>query len=186
MVRLALAGLVFFGALGCTPTMRQAWSTALDAGAREAIAGVRFDDEESIDRVDSIRYSSNGMRAAKEALAAGAVGASRWAAIWITTPADDAAALRSRQADDDPSIRLMSSAELVARGDAGGFDGLVALLSVGETVKGSRPVVSVRRLAAFTLSRYTGQKPETAWTGWLEANRTRLRFHAELGRWSPQ
>jgi hypothetical protein len=180
----SLAFLLAVGALGCTLAARRDLSTALEADARRAIADVRFEDEESIDRVDSIRHSPQGVRAAKEALASGAVGASRWAALWITLPSDDVATLRSLQADDDSSIRLLSSAELAARGDATGLDGLVALLGVEEKVKGSRPEVSVKRFAALTLSRYTGQRPATAWASWVESRRASLRFDAGRGRWS--
>ena len=173
------------GLLSCTRARITEWKASVAAEAKEALDQVRFDDEDSIDRVAALRHTADGMRVAKEALATGAAGAQRWAAVWIlVSSGGDVAAVRPLLEDPEASIRLMAAADLVARGDATGFDPLVKLLSVEETVKGSRPPASVKALAARTFARFTGEKSETAWPAWLEKNRAKLRFDAELGTWS--
>jgi hypothetical protein len=171
--------------LGCSRARIDERKVAIDAEAREAVATVRFDDEGSIDRVAAIRRTPQGLRAANEALAAGAQGPSRWAAVWICVSSRATSArLREWLDDGDASIRAMAGAALVARGEPAGLEALVRLLSVAEPLRGSRPVVSVGRYANATLARFTGEDEKTAWSAWLEKNRGSVRFDADLGTWA--
>jgi hypothetical protein len=162
------------GLLSCTRTRITEWKVSVAGEAKEALANVRFEDEDSIDRVAALRHTADGLRVAREALAA----------VWIHAASADPALIQSWLGDPEASIRLMAAAELVGRGDASGFDPLLKLLSVEERLKGSRPPGTVKAFAASTLARFTGEKRSTAWPDWLEKNRAKLRFDPELGTWS--
>jgi hypothetical protein len=167
--------------------------------ARATLAGASLDDETSIDAVQGLRYTQEGVQVAREALDSGVTGDGLWAATWVyATSGTDPAPLVPLLTNEDPSIRLMAAGGLVGLGDDRGFDVLVALLTVDEQVAGSHPPVRMWQYVAATLEALTGvdlgpapdASPEeiavaaSAWSDWLEANRAKLSFDEASATWS--
>jgi hypothetical protein len=174
-------------------------SAAEVASARETLREAKLADEESIQNLESIRFTQAGVQAAAEALGSGVTGDELWAATWVYASfGTEPKVLHPMLSNQDPSIRLMAAAALVALGDRSGFDVLVRLIQVDDRLRGSRPPIAVGAFAAHTLERYTGvtlsptsvasaadlAAAAAAWTDWLNRNQSSLRFDEATGMWT--
>jgi hypothetical protein len=137
--------------------------------------------------------------AAEAALAAGATGDLRWAAVWVVVDAGtNADVLLPFATADDPTIRVMASTGLLARGRVEGFEPLIAALTDETVLVGRYPPEFAWSAATTALVRWTGiatnGPPFDAvasqrvlamqrWTEWFNASRATLAFNAEEGRW---
>ncbi len=173
-----------------TPTTDPVVARVLDA-----IDAADLREPATIDAVDAVRFAPGAAEAASKAIEGGAVGDALWAATWIyATSGDDPTPLTPLLAHDDPSIRAMAAAALLAGGDADGAVALAGLLRVEERLRGSIPPVTVGRYAAGSLAHLLGG-PTTApgagsaavakaWTAWLEQHGSALSFDAATGTWA--
>jgi hypothetical protein len=137
--------------------------------------------------------------AAEEALAAGATGDLRWAAVWVVVNGgSDAEILVPYATADDVTIRVMASTGLLARGRIEGFEPLIAALTDETLLVGRYPPEPAWTAAATTLVRWTGVAAngppfdalasqravaQQRWTAWLDASGSSLMFDSAEGRW---
>jgi len=128
----------------------------------------------------------------------GASGLQAWAATYVwANGGDDVAPLLALLADADPEIRVMAATGLIARGDAAGFEPLIATLT-DDAVTAGFPA-PVWQNAAVALVRFTAisangppfdgspkqrQTAADAWTAWLDTNRASLGFDPATALWS--
>jgi hypothetical protein len=162
---------------------------------RAAITAADLREPATIDAVDAVRFVPGAAETASQAIADGASGDALWAATWVyASSGSDPAPLLPLLAHDDPSIRAMAAAALLADGDADGAVALAGLLRVEERLQGSIPPVTVGQYAASSLARLLDGPPATpgagsaavaeAWTRWLGQHGPALSFDAATGTWA--
>ena len=94
----------------------------------------------------------------------------------------------------------MAAAGLLGRGDAAGFEPLIAALPTSDVMDGMAPAGTTSEFAADVLERYAGTgfgpaltasaeervASQAQWTAWLAANRAALRFDGPSSSWLTQ
>jgi hypothetical protein len=167
------------------------------AEARRIIESADLDAEDALAAVDPLRFTADGIEAARTVLEAGASEAAAWTAIWVyAAGGSDPSPLRPYLESADPSLAVMAAATLVALGDRTGLEAIGRSLSSDAVLAGSHPPRSVAAFAASTLYRYVtaagaptldGADDATdigeAWASWLAAHAATVQFDAEAGRW---
>ena len=165
---------------------------------RKRIEAANLVEPETLDSIAACRFTVEGFHAARDVLAAGGSDDVIWAAIWVYAPgAWDPAPLRPILERDDPTLRVLAAAGLVALGDETGFDVLAAQTTNRDHLSGSEPPIPIREFVVGTLYRYVGAEGapgrwttyeeyltvDKRWTDWLKANDWKLTFDAETGQW---
>jgi hypothetical protein len=137
--------------------------------------------------------------AAEDALAAGATGDLKWAAVWVVVDGGtDAEVLVPFVNDDNPTIRVMAATGLVARGRVEGFEPLIAALTDETLLDNHYPPEPAWTAAATALVRWTGvaengppfdavagqrTTAQQRWTEWFDEHRDELRFDEDQALW---
>ena len=169
------------------------------SNCRTLIEAVDLAKPETIDAADRCRFTREGAQAARAVLETGTSQNALWAAIWVyASSGADPAPLRPLLATDDPSLRVMAGASLLAFGDAAGFAAIEAALDDGGGLAGSEPPLTITEFAVGTLARYViandvpagPASPDeldavrSGWIAWLGAHGTTLAFDDADGTWS--
>jgi hypothetical protein len=163
-----------------------------------AIEAADLADEDSLDALGPLRFTTAGRDAAKVVLERGSGSPGQiWAAIVVyASSGNDPAPLRPFATDQDASVAVLAAATLVSFGDATGFATLERSLASEELLAGSHPPKQIGDFALATLERYvtgadvpfltTNSTVDTYladWTGWLDAHLAGLTFDAATGTW---
>lgn len=153
---------------------------------------------ESMEAIEDLRFTPEGLDAAKAVLVTGATGDALWAATWIyASSGREASVLSPLLANGDASIRIMSAAALIALGEPGGFTVIKASLSDTSPVHGAVPTTSLASFSVWVLASYVdtpGTPGEAAseaeasavaagWSTWLAGHQASLTFDSTTGTW---
>jgi hypothetical protein len=163
--------------------------------ARATIDGTNLADEATIQSIEAIRFADAGVAAATQALKAGVTGDALWAATWIYASSGcDVEVLVPLLARDNPTIKVMAAAGLLAGGRSEATPVLAALLADPSNLQGAKPPISIAEFTAGTLAAYVSGptiEPDAApgtitaaWSEWLASHGESIVFNAETGRWS--
>ena len=189
------------GAPSPGPAQGSTGPSAADVDAASSLlTSVRLDGADSLAALEGVRLTPAGAAAAADLLASGATGDPLWAATYVyASSGDDPAPLKAIASDAgaSPTVRVMAAAGLLGRGDAAGFEPLIAALATADAMDGMEPAGTTSEFAADVLERYAGtgfgpaltasaderEASQAQWTAWLETNRAGLRFDGPSSSW---
>ena len=168
------------------------------SNCRERIEAADLLDPEAMDSIAACRFTVEGFHESRDVLAAGGSDDVMWAAIWLYAPgASDPAPLRPILDREDPTLRVLAAAGLVALGDASGFNVLAASATNTENFSGSHPPISIREFVVGTFFRYVAADGapgrwttyeeylsiDKRWGEWVTAHAGDMTFDSDTGQW---
>jgi hypothetical protein len=180
-----------------TPTAAQPTATLDATACQQLISAVKLDDGATIRAAEGCRFNAAGADAAQALLAASTNLDTIWAALWVySASGSDPAPVRPFVTSQDPSVRAMAAATLIAFGDRAGLAAAQDLLAQTGPMLGSFPPISIDTYIVGTLVEYVlaadapASAPSTdgaayaqAWAAWLATRRDALQFAPADGVW---
>jgi hypothetical protein len=166
-----------------------------EAAARAAIDATNLADAPTLDALDAIRFTDEGVAAAAQALAAGVTGDAQWAATWIyASSGADAGVLQPLLTSDDETVRAMAAAAALPLGERAAVRVLVALAASQDMMRGAHPPLSISSFCLGALSEAidgpavapgaAAADAASTWAQWLDANEASMRFSTDSGSWT--
>jgi len=165
---------------------------------RARIEAAELAKPETIAPVDACRFTSSGVAAAREVLAAGGSREQLWAAVWVYgSTSGEPEPLRPMLAYDDPSLRAMAGAAMARAGERDGLTALRQALDADGFLLGATTPLPIARFAATSLARLVtapGTPASTVsaegdalfiadWRTWFEQHGPALVYDAAAGEW---
>ncbi len=167
--------------------------------ARQVIEAADLADDATIDIIGgTLRFTRAGEEAARQTLQSSTDANALWAALWVYASAGtDPEPLLPLLSSENPSVRALAAANLVALGDSAGFEVLRAALLDEGSLLGAHPPRSIQAYALGVFNRYVvdeGRPAEPAseeevvgaaaeWSTWLSDHASDLEFDATSGTW---